>query len=136
MGINQPAAIAREEKGDITGVRLLYYEVFEEEFDEIAKAWSRFGQDPSFPTAVEAPAAAQRDGYDVVSVAMERPRMFTALLQRPRRGAAGQPALGSPPTGAIPPARNPADTAPQSREDDRNHRRTAARRRPRREELR
>ena len=59
--------IAREHAIDPAGAMLFYYEVFEEEFDEDAKAWAAFAPDASLPTQVERPKSPRLEGYDVAT---------------------------------------------------------------------
>lgn len=59
--------LARENTIDLQETTLFYYEVHEQEFDEIGKGWARFEPDPSFPTQVVAPSEKLLAGYDVVS---------------------------------------------------------------------
>ena len=59
--------IARDNTIDLAGAALFYYEVFEEEFDEDAKAWRAFAPEASLPTNVEQPKSAQLQGYDVAT---------------------------------------------------------------------
>ena len=65
-----PAAmreIAKANNIDLAGATLFYYEIFEEEFAEDAKAWSPFVPDASLPTKVELPSAVRLEGYDVAT---------------------------------------------------------------------
>ncbi len=59
--------LAAENAIDIEGTRLFYYEVHEYQFDEKAGSWEPFAADPFFPLNVEKPAAAEPEGYDVVT---------------------------------------------------------------------
>ena len=50
-----------------SGLTLFYYEVFEREYHESDRRWAPFAPEPSFQTDVQAPSAAQIEGYDVVT---------------------------------------------------------------------
>jgi len=52
---------------DLSGTRLFFYEVHDDEFDQAQAAWRPFSPEPSFPTRVVPPKSAQLVGYDVVS---------------------------------------------------------------------
>lgn len=67
---NSPAVmeeIARENNLVLAGMTLLYFEVFEQQFDKISKQWSTFEPEASFPTDVEEPASSHLKGYDVAT---------------------------------------------------------------------
>lgn len=57
--------LAAEERIDLAGSTLFYYEVYPAEFDEATKSWSAFGPEPSFVTAVQLPAHKALQGFDV-----------------------------------------------------------------------
>lgn len=59
-------ALARELSIDLSGCRLFYYEVFEQEFDDEAMSWQAFEPEP-IETAVVPPTDWRLEGYDVVS---------------------------------------------------------------------
>ena len=59
--------IARDHAIDLSGHRLLYYEVYELQFDEERRAWQALGPDPAFTTEVEIPERKQLLGFDVAS---------------------------------------------------------------------
>jgi len=59
--------IATREGVDRSALRLFYYEIYEEEFDEGEKRWSSFLPEPSLATNVEKPARAHLEGFDVVT---------------------------------------------------------------------
>jgi len=59
--------IAKVKAIDLDACTVFYYEIFEKEFDEAAKAWSSFEPQSDWPVAVEPPAGAQLMGFDVVS---------------------------------------------------------------------
>ena len=61
--------LARENAIDLEGTSFFYYEVYEQEFDEIAAAWRRFAPQ-SFPTRVIVPPQKVLAGYDVVSFSL------------------------------------------------------------------
>ncbi len=69
-----PAAIreiAAEEGVDLCAMRLFYYEVHGEQFDCDSWTWSVFAPHASLSTRVQAPAAKQLAGFDVVSFAAQ-----------------------------------------------------------------
>jgi hypothetical protein len=59
--------VAREEGVELQGARLFFYELYEQEFDEIEETWADVGPEPSFPTQVIVPPEKVLQGYDVVS---------------------------------------------------------------------
>jgi len=59
--------IAAAENIDLSGQRLFYYEVHEQQFDERRRVWEPFSAETSFPTDVQVPASKQLEGFDVVS---------------------------------------------------------------------
>ena len=59
--------IAAAENIDLSGQRLFYYEVHEQQFDEVGLVWQPFVAETSFPTDVQVPAGKQLEGFDVVS---------------------------------------------------------------------
>jgi hypothetical protein len=59
--------IARERRLDISGMMLFYYEVFETQFDEDTRTWSKFEPEQAFPTKVETPEVMQLEGFDVTT---------------------------------------------------------------------
>lgn len=59
--------LARERAIDLTGMKLFYYEVFENEYDEKEKKWQAFKPEESFTTNVKPPAKKQLEGFDVVT---------------------------------------------------------------------
>ena len=52
---------------DLSTLKLFYYEVYEEQFDEEHRAWERFEPEASFETAVRVPPERQLEGFDVVT---------------------------------------------------------------------
>ena len=58
------ASLAHENGIDLTGSRLFYYEVGEDQFDG---SWEPFHPEGSFPTQVVEPATKNLEGFDVVS---------------------------------------------------------------------
>lgn len=62
-------AVARENKIDLAGTLLFFYEVFDRQFD--AGEWARFEPEPSFRTDVDVPEMKMFEGYDVVSFATQ-----------------------------------------------------------------
>ena len=59
--------LAEQNSINLEGTELFYYEVYECQFNEEARSWDSFGPEPSFALAVEKPASARLEGYDVVS---------------------------------------------------------------------
>jgi hypothetical protein len=57
--------VAREDGVDLLGTSLFFYEVYEQEFDEIEGTWADL--EPEFPTQVIVPPEKVLDGYDIVS---------------------------------------------------------------------
>lgn len=67
---NSPGIIKKivDENGiDMEGTRLLYYEEYEQEWDERSAQWQGFAPEPSFPTLVVVPKIKVLEGYDVVT---------------------------------------------------------------------
>lgn len=60
-------AIAAEAHIDLMGMKLFYYETYEEEYDEEGEVWLPFEPESSFLTNVERPVAAHLEGFDVVT---------------------------------------------------------------------
>ena len=61
------AEICRTHSIDPAANVLFYYEVFEKQFDETARAWLSFKPEPSFATHVETSANTHLAGYDVTT---------------------------------------------------------------------
>lgn len=59
--------VARAESVDLSGHRLFYYEVHEQQFDEQHRRWQPFQAEEHFTTNVEPPRHRQLIGFDVVS---------------------------------------------------------------------
>ena len=59
--------VARAEAVDLSGHRLFYYEVYDQQFDEGHAEWQPFVPEKAFPTNVEVPGHKQLLGFDVVS---------------------------------------------------------------------
>ena len=55
-------AVAREDGAELRGASLFFYEVYEQEFDEIEQTWAESGPDRSFPTQVIVPPEKVLDG--------------------------------------------------------------------------
>ena len=53
----------------LDGLRLFYYEAFEEEYDEVKKVWQRYCAEKNFVTNVEPPKSKKLEGFDVVCYA-------------------------------------------------------------------
>ena len=62
-------ALAAEHAIETSRLTLFYYEVFEQEFDHVARAWRPVTPEASFGTDVAAPATKTLAGFDVVSFA-------------------------------------------------------------------
>ena len=65
---DSPAVIeqlAAEHNLDLRGLKLFYYEAFEQEFDEEKDGWRPFDPEKSFETNVEPPETKALEGYDV-----------------------------------------------------------------------
>jgi hypothetical protein len=58
--------VAREAGVELEGTTLFFYEIYEQEFDELHGLWADLVPQ-SFPTQVIAPPEKDLDGYDVVS---------------------------------------------------------------------
>lgn len=59
--------LAKDEKIDLSGMTLFYYEAHEYEFDEKTGTWSAFAAELLFKTDVIAPADKHLQGFDVVA---------------------------------------------------------------------
>ncbi len=59
--------VAAKEGVDLSGLRLFYYEVHDEQFDCNAGTWSVFTPEASLRTCVQTPVTKQLEGFDVVS---------------------------------------------------------------------
>ena len=59
--------IASNEKVDLSGHKLFYYEVHEEQFNDERKLWEPFGPETTIETAVDVPGEKKLEGFDVVS---------------------------------------------------------------------
>ena len=59
--------VASAESIDLAAHGLVYYEVYELQFDEERRAWQPFEPDPAFTTKIEIPAHKQLLGFDVAS---------------------------------------------------------------------
>lgn len=59
-------AIAAEDEIDLSGMTLFYYEIYDRQFDDHARAWTDL-DDTQIPVAVAEPAAKTLLGFDVVS---------------------------------------------------------------------
>jgi len=53
------------------GPNNLYYEVYENQFDDERKVWQPFQADKSFKTEVSAPKANKLEGFDVVTFSVQ-----------------------------------------------------------------
>jgi hypothetical protein len=60
-------ALASSEKLDISQMTMLYYEVYEAEYDDKTKQWLAFSPEVSFHTAILEPQVKQLAGFDVTS---------------------------------------------------------------------
>jgi hypothetical protein len=61
------SAVAKEAGTPLDDTRLFYYEVFENQFDQVQESWSPFEPEASFRTEVSVPSARVLEGYDVVN---------------------------------------------------------------------
>ena len=59
--------LADKEGLDLSGARLFYLEVHEQQFDADRRAWVAFGPEATLQTNVRVPAAKHLEGFDVVS---------------------------------------------------------------------
>lgn len=59
--------VAKAASVDLSDHRIVYYEVYEQQFDEEAHLWQPFEPEKAFTTTVELPDAKQLLGFDVVS---------------------------------------------------------------------
>jgi hypothetical protein len=59
--------LATEQRYNLSGMTLFYYEVFDQEFDDESKTWSPLELIPSLPLDPKVPNAAVLVGYDVVT---------------------------------------------------------------------
>ncbi len=67
---NSPEVIetlAAEHSISLDGMKLFYYEAFEEEFDDELDQWVPYDSEPSFETNVEIPSHRHLEGYDVTN---------------------------------------------------------------------
>jgi hypothetical protein len=62
-----PRNLAVEQGVDLAALEMFYFEIFENEYDEIGKNWRPFQPEDSFPTNVVTPSKSVFHGYDVVS---------------------------------------------------------------------
>ena len=60
--------LAKDDKIDLSGMTLFYYETYEFEFDETAGEWRSFTTFPDCKTDVQAPADKLLQGFDVVQM--------------------------------------------------------------------
>lgn len=63
--------VARRNTIDLTGTKLFFYEVHEQEFDDVEGRWMPFKPEPSFTTQVIQPAERALEGYDVVTFSVK-----------------------------------------------------------------
>lgn len=59
--------LAKAHEIDLVGLKLFYYEVFENEYDEVDKKWQPFDCEASFVTNVQTPKKKKLEGFDVVT---------------------------------------------------------------------
>jgi hypothetical protein len=59
--------LAQQASTDLFGMKMFYYEIYDQEFDEEANKWLTFHPDPSLPTKVTMPPAKSLNGFDIVS---------------------------------------------------------------------
>jgi hypothetical protein len=60
-------AVAKDLGVSLSGTTLLFYEVYEREYDQEREEWLSFAPEQSFPTRVVPPTESTLEGYDVVS---------------------------------------------------------------------
>jgi len=60
-------ALAKDQQIDLGDTTLLYYEMYEREYDEGSKVWREFKAEESFGTNVLAPHGQTLEGFDVVT---------------------------------------------------------------------
>lgn len=58
-------AVAKENRTDLQGTSLFYYEIYERQFD--GESWQDFTAEPSFVTKVSPPTNQHLEGFDVVA---------------------------------------------------------------------
>ena len=58
-------SLAKDYGVPLEGLSLLYFEAFEHEYDEEDHRWSAFAPNPTFATAVQAPAQPSLRGFDI-----------------------------------------------------------------------
>lgn len=58
-------SVSKENSINLVGMKLFYYEVYEQEFD--GRGWKPFSPEPSFKTGVSVPANKHLEGFDVVT---------------------------------------------------------------------
>lgn len=61
------AEIAAAESMDLSGQKIFYYEIYEQEFDSDLKQWRPFEPEKSFATNVAVPESKRLEGFDVVT---------------------------------------------------------------------
>ena len=61
------ASLAAEKSIVLDGLKLFYYEAYEQEFDEDTREWMMFEPEPSFGLDVVVPQCKCLEGYDVTS---------------------------------------------------------------------
>lgn len=59
--------LANENRFDMSGLKLFYYETHERQYDEEKKSWTEIKPEASCLTDVNVPTEKQLEGYDVVS---------------------------------------------------------------------
>ena len=60
-------SLAQEHSIPLEDCKIFYYEVFEQEFDDLHREWQPFGPDDAFKTSIVLPAEKRLEGYDVVT---------------------------------------------------------------------
>lgn len=61
------ANLAAAHSISLNGLKLFYYEAYEQEYDEDSGAWVSFEHEPSFGTNVAVPSSKTLEGFDVTS---------------------------------------------------------------------
>lgn len=60
-------ALAQEHAISLDGLQLFYYEAYEEEYNDVERAWQPFAPEASFETNVQPPERRRLEGFDVTT---------------------------------------------------------------------
>ncbi|HEX5765160.1 MAG TPA: hypothetical protein VFY27_06305, partial [Woeseiaceae bacterium] len=63
--------VARAESVDLSDHKVFYYEVYEQQFHEVAKRWQRFEADKHLETNIQPPGQKELLGFDVVNFSVQ-----------------------------------------------------------------